>query len=49
MEPERFVDFFCASHKGCKPDSIVTRIEFDYVDLALDGREHNEMPERDNG
>ena len=49
MEPERFVDFFCASHKGCKPDSVVTRIEFDYVDLALASREHNEMPERANG
>lgn len=32
MEPERFVDFFCASHKGCTPLSLVTRIEFDYVD-----------------
>lgn len=42
MKPERFVDFFCASHKGCKPDSLVTRIAFDYVDLA-------KMPERANG
>jgi hypothetical protein len=26
--PSEFVSFFCASHKGCTPDSIVTRIEF---------------------
>lgn len=23
-----FVAFFCRSHKGCEPDTIVTRIEF---------------------
>lgn len=34
MEPERFVDFFCASHKGCKPDSMVTRIEFEYCEAG---------------
>lgn len=27
-----FVRFFCASHKGCEPDSIVTRIEWRYLD-----------------
>lgn len=26
--PSEFVKFFCASHKGIVPDSIVTRIEF---------------------
>lgn len=26
--PPMFVSFFCHSHKGCTPDSIVTRIEF---------------------
>lgn len=25
---EWFIAFFCKGHKGCKPDSIVTRIEF---------------------
>jgi hypothetical protein len=30
--PEFFVEFFCASHKDCKPSTIVTRIEFKYVD-----------------
>ncbi len=29
--PSAFVEFFCASHKGCKPDSLVTRIEFEYI------------------
>lgn len=26
-----FVDFFCATHKGCRPDSTVTRIEWRYL------------------
>lgn len=29
--PSEFVAFFCRSHKGCMPDSFVTRIEFEYV------------------
>ncbi|MFT3867571.1 MAG: hypothetical protein QM715_03630 [Nibricoccus sp.] len=28
MTGEQFVAFFCASHRGCKPSTIVTRIEF---------------------
>jgi hypothetical protein len=28
MTPAEFVAFFCKGHAGCKPDSIVTRIEF---------------------
>ncbi|MDO9227341.1 MAG: hypothetical protein Q8M09_11820 [Pseudomonadota bacterium] len=28
--PSAFVDFFCATHKGCTPDTVVTRIEFAY-------------------
>lgn len=31
MTTADFVDMFCASHKGCTPESIVTRIEFKYV------------------
>lgn len=31
-DPAVFVRFFCASHSGCKPDSLVSRIEFCYVD-----------------
>jgi hypothetical protein len=29
--PASFVDMFCRSHKDCEPDSVVTRIEFEYV------------------
>ena len=28
MNYEEFITFFCAGHTGCKPDSVVTRIEF---------------------
>jgi len=31
LSPEQFVSFFCQSHKGCKPSSIITRIEFSYL------------------
>jgi hypothetical protein len=30
LSPAEFVQMFCASHKGCTPDSLVTRIEFYY-------------------
>lgn len=42
--PPTFVDFFCKSHKGCTPDSIVTRIEF--VRQDENGRDLiiNELP-----
>jgi hypothetical protein len=29
--PASFIDMFCRSHTGCTPDSVVTRIEFEYV------------------
>ena len=32
MSPAEFIAFFCASHKGCSSDSIVTRIEFEYCE-----------------
>lgn len=32
--PGEFVSFFCRSHKGCEPGSIVTRIEWRYLDPA---------------
>lgn len=32
--PSIFVAFFCRSHKGCTPDSEVTRIEYEYVEIA---------------
>ena len=31
LTPLDFIDMFCASHKGCQRDSIVTRIEFEYL------------------
>ncbi len=30
--PEVFVAMFCGTHKGCTPESDITRIEFRYVD-----------------
>lgn len=30
--PSAFVNFFVASHRGCTPDSEVTRIQFEYLD-----------------
>jgi hypothetical protein len=30
--PSQFVEFFCRTHKGCTPDSEVTRIEFGYLE-----------------
>lgn len=29
--PEGFIAMFCRSHKGCTPDSVVTRIHFEYL------------------
>jgi hypothetical protein len=30
-DPKLFVKFFCKAHSGCTPDTIVTRIEFEYL------------------
>jgi hypothetical protein len=32
MAPWDFVRMFCESHKDCTPTSVITRIEFEYVD-----------------
>lgn len=29
--PAEFVEFFCRTHKGCTPTTVVTRIQFDYL------------------
>jgi hypothetical protein len=29
--PAEFTRMFCATHKGCTPETLVTRIEFEYV------------------
>ena len=26
-----FIGFFCQSHKGCYPEKVITRIEFEYI------------------
>lgn len=28
----QFVEFFCNSHRGCTPATVIRRIEFEYVD-----------------
>lgn len=30
--PDAWVEFFCATHKGCTPDTVITRIAFSYRD-----------------
>jgi hypothetical protein len=30
--PSEFVVFFCGSHRGCTPDSFVTRLEYEFVE-----------------
>jgi hypothetical protein len=32
MSREEFIAMFCASHKGCTPETEITRIEFRYVE-----------------
>jgi hypothetical protein len=32
MTPPEFIDFFCRTHKGCTPETTVTRIEWRYLD-----------------
>jgi hypothetical protein len=29
--PQWFIKMFCRTHKGCTPDTIVTRIEWEYI------------------
>lgn len=36
LTPAEFVDMFCRTHKGCTPDTVVTRIEFTYEKAAGD-------------
>jgi hypothetical protein len=32
MTPAQFVAFFCRTHRGCAPDTEITRIEWCYID-----------------
>ena len=34
--PSAFVHWFCDTHRGCVPDTVVTRIEFEYVPQSTD-------------
>lgn len=34
--PSAWVEMFCATHRGCTPETIITRIEFSYH-LSLNG------------
>jgi hypothetical protein len=34
LTPAEFVAMFCASHKGCTPDTVITRIGFRYREGA---------------
>lgn len=34
-DPAWFVGFFCSTHKGCEPTSMVTRIEWKYLDAEV--------------
>lgn len=31
-QPSEFVTFFCGSHRHCMPDTLINRIEFEYVE-----------------
>lgn len=34
MSTGEFIEMFCRSHRGCTPETTVTRIEFEFVDEA---------------
>jgi hypothetical protein len=42
MTPAEFVEFFCKSHKGCTPETIVTCIEFCYPPSTGQGKNSGE-------
>jgi len=31
MPPAEFIGMFCKSHKGCAPETVINRIEFEYL------------------
>lgn len=31
--PSGFVPMFCRSHRGCTPDTVVTRIQFEFMEI----------------
>ena len=34
MSTREFIDMFCSTHKGCKPDTVITRLEYKYISDA---------------
>lgn len=36
--PDEFVEFFCSTHRGCTPSSVVTRIEWAYIHQPISMR-----------
>ncbi|MGV9408345.1 hypothetical protein ACWDOP_00405 [Nocardia sp. NPDC003693] len=39
MSPSEFVEFFCGTHRGCTPDSTVTRIQWRYLAPTIEQEE----------
>lgn len=37
MTPAEFVAMFCATHRGCTPKTIITRIEFRFMPVPAGG------------
>lgn len=35
IPPAAFIEIFCVTHKGCTPKTVITRIEFSYVEERL--------------
>lgn len=35
--PSEWVRMFCSTHKGCTPESVITRIEFEYTTQMANG------------
>lgn len=33
MTPEEFISFFCQTHRGCTPDTVVRRIAFHFTPM----------------
>jgi hypothetical protein len=31
LSVEQFISFFCKGHKGCTPETVITRIEFEHL------------------
>jgi len=34
MTPAEFIEMFCKGDRGCKPETVVTRIEYRYIDAG---------------